>query len=161
MTICELRQILNYNPETGAWSWRVRRGGRALAGSPAGWVEKSTGYLRIRIAGRTEYAHRLAFLYMEGSLPPNDVDHIDGNHENCIWANLRHATTSQNLANKSVQSNSKSGIKGVRFRYGIWEARLTANGRQVHRSTHQTMEDAARAYASAATTHHGEFARVS
>ena len=155
-----LKSVLNYEPATGAWTWRVRRGGTANAGSPAGWLEKSTGYIRIAVLGVKEYGHRLAFLYVEGEFPPNDVDHIDRDGSNCRWANLRHATTSQNLAYRVVKKSSRSGVRGIRKRGSVWEVRVNKDGTQVHRSLHQNKEDAAAAYASAAKTHHGDFARL-
>lgn len=156
-----LKHVLHYDPDTGAWTWLVRRGGTANAGSIAGWIENSTGYLRITVLGRREYAHRLAFLYMEGSLPENDVDHRNRNPGDCRWNNLRRATTSQNLANRPIRTNNSCGVKGVRKRHNLWEARLSKNGSLVYRSVHPSREEAAAAYAAAAKEHFGEFARLS
>lgn len=160
LTQSALKEKLIYSPETGEWTWRVRRGGKAAAGSKAGWVERSTGYLRISVCNRKEYAHRLAFLYMTGELPKNDVDHIDCNPANCRWSNLRPATTSQNLAYRRTPTN-RSGVRGVRYKNGKWEVRLQAGGLIIHRSTHLRIEDAAKAYAAASKRHHGEFGRTS
>jgi hypothetical protein len=160
ITVERVRELLSYDKETGAWTWRVRRGGLANAGAPAGWIEKETGYLRISISNVKEYAHRLAFLYVIGEWPENDVDHIDGDPSNCRWRNLRPATTSQNLANKAIQSNNTCGIKGVRQRSRKWEARVVVNGILKHRSVHATKEEAALAYAAAAKENFAEFART-
>jgi hypothetical protein len=48
------------------------------------------------------FAHRLAFLYMDGALPPADkcVDHINGNPKDNRWDNLRIVTQFVNQQNR-------------------------------------------------------------
>jgi hypothetical protein len=47
------------------------------------------GYIQIMIDKKLIFAHRLAFLYMDGALPPADkcVDHINGNPKDNRWDN--------------------------------------------------------------------------
>ena len=60
----------------------------------------------IRIRGKAYYSHRLAFLYMTGEWPLEEVDHIDRNPYNDAWVNLRKATSSLNKWNQERHMNS-------------------------------------------------------
>lgn len=88
LTQTQLREVLKYNPTTGAFTWRKtlsthkKRG--ALAGSTF-W----DGTVFIYIDSTRYVAARLAYLYMTGAMPEWRVTHIDGNRRNNKWANLR------------------------------------------------------------------------
>ena len=97
ITQARLKELLRYDPETGVFTWRATGKGRRL-NRQAGTVQ-ATGYLTITIDWRIHLAHRLAFLYVVGDWPPNEIDHIDGDQSNNRWCNLRPATRSQNMAN--------------------------------------------------------------
>jgi hypothetical protein len=80
LTAARLRELLNYEPATGIFRWRVRRTRKALAGTQAGYVQvslrsKDTGYRRIRVDGRKYRAGRLAWLWMMGRWPRHNVGH--------------------------------------------------------------------------------------
>jgi hypothetical protein len=68
LTAERLREVLDYNPETGVFTWKVRTSIRVVAGKVAGSVGKR-GYLIIGVGGRNYYAHRLAWLHMTGEWP--------------------------------------------------------------------------------------------
>ena len=102
-----LKEILHYNPDTGKWIWLKPLNKRIIVGSKAGSYD-SKGYLQIGIFGNNYRAHRLAFLYMENILP-KEVDHIDRNPSNCIWKNLKKCTHIENLANRIISRNQKTG----------------------------------------------------
>lgn len=110
-----LREIFTYEPATGAFRWRINRPPRGFAGQIAG-NDNGRGYIKISIGGKRYYAHRMAFLYMTGSVPA-EIDHINENKSDNRWVNLREATRSQNNANVS-------GRKGIRSRHGRWYARF-------------------------------------
>ena len=65
-----LREVLDYNPETGEFRWRARKGvpfwirPGMLAGGNYG-----RGYRGITIDGRLYPTHRLAWLWMTGRWP--------------------------------------------------------------------------------------------
>lgn len=160
LTRARLQDILVYDPVTGLFRWRHHRGSKP-AGSLAGTIDRH-GYLRITIDGRGYRAHRLAFLYMEGALPPDQVDHINGEKIDNRWANLRHASRLQNARNKGIRINNKTGFIGVsicpetkRFRASIFH---DGKGRNIGRYDYAV--DAARAYDAAATKQFGQFARL-
>ena len=90
ITQSELKELLNYDPATGVFTWLVSRG-RVKASSVAGHVH-SRGYIVIMVDGRRHLAHRLAFVYMTGTFPDDQVDHINEIKADNRWINLREAT---------------------------------------------------------------------
>ncbi len=67
------------------------------------------------IGKRAYLAYRLAWLYMTGKYPVDEIDHIDKDHSNDKWSNLRVASRSENERNKGAKKSNVSGIKGVKF----------------------------------------------
>jgi hypothetical protein len=138
---------------------------RGKVGDVMGCIN-SGGRKVIRIDGRMYYASRLAFLYMTGSFPTYEVDHIDRDRLNNRWENLREATRSQNCGNKSGGgrlSKLSPLPKGV-CRQGsrTFGARITKGGaRNVWLGTFDTVAEAAAAYIAAAQARYGEFASAS
>lgn len=122
-----LKELLNYSPETGDFSWRVRRGSAGV-GKIAGRINND-GYIGIGINDKKYQAHRLVFLYMEGKFPDKETDHINKDRKDNRWANLRHATRRQNARNRSLPSTNKSGKIGVFYRkdIGKWVAFISSN----------------------------------
>jgi hypothetical protein len=82
-----LRERLRYDGGTGVFTRRVGSG-HARAGEIAGSVH-STGYVRIGIDGGKYTAHRLAWLYVHGVWPSDQIDHINRNRSDNRIANLR------------------------------------------------------------------------
>lgn len=108
----ELKDLLNYDPETGLFTWRFGRR-KAAAGAVAGYLNE-LGYVRIRIFGKPYAAGRLAYFYMTGSWPANEIDHMNGDSSNNSWANLRDVTGEWNEQNKGPSSSrNATGFMGV------------------------------------------------
>jgi hypothetical protein len=148
-----LRELLAYDPETGAFTWRVGQ----RAGKVAGSVH-SKGYARIWVGGRSYRAHRLAWLYVTGAWPVAQLDHANGARDDNRFVNLREATNAENGHNR--KTNNPCGFKGVRQQKKRWCARIGKNGRRIFLGLFATPEEAHAAYVAAATEHHGEFARA-
>ena len=129
-----LREILDYNPETGIFTWRQNRPGGVKSGTQAGCICSTKGYHRISADGNLYLAHRLAFLWMDGYLPENGVDHIDRIKTNNKWKNLREASKVCNARNCGTNKINKSGIVGVYFKkeFKKWCAEITINGKKIH-----------------------------
>jgi hypothetical protein len=127
-----LKELLHYEPETGVFEWReYRRGMRPdrVAGSP-----NSKGYLLIKIDYNSHRAHRLAFLYMTGKLPTEQVDHINHNRADNRWDNLRLVCNAENHRNCSMYSHNTSGVTGV-FWYkplNKWQAGVMVDQKHHH-----------------------------
>lgn len=156
LTIERLRELFIYDPLSGVFTRRIRCQGLpigTIAGRPNGG-----GYLRISIDGRDYRAHRLAWFYVHGCWPSLCLDHINGNGCDNRIANLRQATTVQNMANRRAKGGRL--LKGITRHYGKWHAQIRHNGRVVHLGDFETAEQAAAVYAAKAKEIHGEFARA-
>jgi len=130
----ELKESLHYNPETGVFVWLASPHGKVNAGDIAGFTDKTTGYIKITVNSKKNYAHRLAWLYMTGEWPEDQIDHDDRVRANNKWDNLFAATNQENNKNKSKQKNNTSGVTGVSWfaRDKIWRARVTINDKEKH-----------------------------
>lgn len=166
-----IKRLLDYNPETGAFTWKERppsdfpllrlyeRWRKSFAGRPAGTVNGS-GHLVIRINNQRVRAHRLAWLIMTGEQPPPEIGHRDRNPANNRWRNLREATRSQNNANSKTKSTNTSGFRGVsRHQDGRWYAYANFEGKRHYLGLHDTAEQAAEVAAAKRLELHQEFAR--
>ena len=158
-TIEELREYLDYEPETGVLRWKKALGSRAKAGAIAGCVY-SNGYFVVKFNKARLLTHRVAFALHHGRWPHPCCDHVDGNTQNNCAKNLRESSFSQNQQNKRIARNNSSGIKGVSkhaSRSG-WIARLKLNGK-VCGKYFRNLEDAAAWVRQTREQLHGEFAR--
>lgn len=160
LTSARVREALHYDPETGFFTWLVDRG-RARAGARAVSVY-SKGYPGIGLDGERHAAHRVAWLYVTGSWPERQIDHIDGAKNNNAWRNLRSATHAQNKQNVGKPSTNTTGFKGVcrsqnRKRFYAY---IRSNGAHLYLGAFDTPEEAHAAYCTAAERLHGEFARA-
>lgn len=159
LTLAALKAEWDYNPDTGLFT-RLQRSTRAGVGFVAGSTSKSR-IIRVSCKCGMQYkAHRLAWFYMTGGWPPDQIDHIDCNPRNNKFNNLRLATNSQNHCNKISPLNT-SGHKGVvRAPIGRWGAQIKKLGEHHWLGTYDTFEAAAEAYREAAKRLHGEYARI-
>lgn len=144
-----VKELLNYDPITGIFTWKVNVSSTGRAGNVAG-SDNGAGYLLIRVDKRLYLAHRLAALYMEGQFPPALIDHLDMNKSNNRWANLRHATKAENAQNKlkAQANNALSGLLGVYWNAvnKQWGAKVNFNRKQHHAGFFETPELAHAAY---------------
>lgn len=148
ITALKLRERLQYDPITGRWIW-LRSPRPGYAGRPAGSLD-AKGYWCIKIDGQSYKASRLAYLYMTGEWPDDEMDHADGITWNDVWTNLRPATRTENNQNRR---NGYEGV-GVIRHHSKWKATV---GR-IYLGLFDTYEEAVAARDSAAKELHGEFA---
>lgn len=172
-----VRQVLDYNPETGDMIWRERpvthfRKGKHSAERVrdmwnATWVGKIAGATGdqgrklIRLDGHLYKAHRLIWLWMMGDWPDGEVDHRDLNKGNNRWTNLRLATHAQNNMNKPLQKNNVSGLKGVSWssRDKAWAAEVRDQAVRLRKAGFKSKELAAAWVCEQRAALHGQFAR--
>lgn len=159
-----VNNAVQYCPTTGRFRWRVRADMSAqwngrYAGKVAGSLT-SVGYISIRLNNRPFQAHRLAWLLVHGSFPPDTIDHINRNRTDNRIANLRLATRQENNRNRNVRSDNTSGVTGVYWnkKLGKWAGSICTGGKRMHLGVFDTIEGARAAYDAAAADHFGEFA---
>lgn len=153
-----LKEYLKYFPDTGHFVWikKPRRKPEGMVGTIAGSFDFNDGYRRIQFRGKSYRAHRLAFLYMEGSFPEHLVDHINGIVDDNRWSNLRRATHSENCKNVRPIKNA-SGYRGI-FKSGNgWAARGMHNKKFQYLGQFKTAKEASDAYELWAKSIHGKF----
>ena len=161
ITMFRVFELLDYNPETGNFTWKINRRGRRQQGMAAGCVN-TNGYVRISIDYRLYNAQRLAWLFTTGKWPTKLIDHIDGNPANNCAANLRECDYIQNGANRKISSANTSGYKGVSKikSTGKWGAWIKVAGKSKNLGANfNTPEEAHEAYKKASDQMHGKFGR--
>ena len=156
-----IRSLLDYDPETGIFRFRVRLGGRASIGKIAGCLDRKR-YHRLKINGHLYNASRVAWLHVTGEWPLRLIDHIDGDPSNTRFANLRPATYTENARNSRKTTRNTSGYKGVSYKKdrNKYAAHIRINGKLKHLGYSNTPEGAAKLYNDAAKEHFGDFVRT-
>ena len=156
----ELKALLNYDSETGVFTWKIRLSYNVPAGAEAGCIEKTYGYHLIGIGKASYRAHRLAWLYMTGEMPSVHIDHINGNKADNRFANLRKASYAENGRNAKLSITNKSGVKGVSWHKSnqLWVANLRVNKKHKYIGGFKTIEEAANAIKQAREELHGQYA---
>ena len=124
----DLKDYLYYDPETGSFTWIKKTGLRPFVGRTAG-TKNSKGYIVITLKRKLYKAHRLAFFYMTGSWPKDQVDHINHVRDDNRWLNLEEATNQSNQKNRSLDTRNKSGVTGVYWckKDERWRAQMRVN----------------------------------
>ena len=152
LTAESVHKILEYNPETGIFTYRISRGRGGKVGAIAGSLH-SSGYIFI---GRYK-AHRLAWLYVTG-VWPNEIDHINGVKHDNRWSNLRETTHSINMQNqyKVRRHNKSTGVLGVYAVGDKFQASIRTNGVLKFLGYFKTTEEAHAAYLEAKRKFHPE-----
>lgn len=156
----DLHDLLDYDPESGLFRWRKKRW-RSAAGSVAG-CRHVGGYIKIVVKQHRLLAHRMAWLYVHGVWPPEEIDHIDGNRANNAISNLRLASRAENQCNTGVPRNNTTGHKGIKFdaRRGMWSAEIQYRRTRKWLGHFKSAEDASASYQAAARELFGEFRRT-
>ncbi len=147
-TRAQVASIIEYDPETGLFRWKVHQGGRRAKGWFAGAEEH--GYRAISVRGRLQRAHRIAWLLMTGDWPALEIDHIDGDRANNRWSNLREVPHAINSHNQQRPSrNSATGVLGVTrgaSKTSPYIAGIRVDGKRIHLGSFATIEEARDAY---------------
>ena len=160
LTHSYLKEHLHYSIITGKFYWiKPRQNIKVL--SVAGNTY-SNGYRYVELNGKAHRAHRLAWFWVTGEWPVNNIDHKNGVRDANYWLNIRNATSSQNQHNKGMQSNNKSGFKGVSWdtTANKWRADIRLNCKSKFLGFGLTPEEAHEKRLRAEKEFHGEFARA-
>ncbi len=153
-----VRQLFDYNAETGSLSWRARPSGHFSSESYcARWNSTHAGnevrgkavngYLRVNIGGVVHLAHRVIWLHVHGYMP-DYLDHVNGRREDNRLTNLRPVKQTDNARNACRPTTNTSGVVGVSFdsTYQTWHAYIgVGEGKRKSLGYFITKEEAAAA----------------
>ncbi len=155
-----LCEFLRYDQTTGFFYWNCARP-KTRVGQRAGTYKHHKKYVLIEILGTCYQAHRLAWFYMTGQWPKDQIDHINMDRCDNRFVNLREATNGQNAVNK--KHANRTGFKGVKHCAWLKEnpfmAQIRRDNKIAYLGCFPTAEEAHEAYKKAAIEIHGEYAR--
>lgn len=152
-----LRQLLDYDPETGLLKWRYRDRGwftsdrihkswnGKLAGREAFCGLDNYGYKRGTIAKGVIRAHLVIWTMVHGAPPCGFIDHINHDKTDNRLCNLREITKRENHLNMSRSKANTTGVTGVSFVKKRWQAMITVNHESIYLGRFDRIEDAAEA----------------
>lgn len=108
---------------------------------------------------RHEVLHRILMRCPDDRM----VDHINGNTLDNRRVNLRICDHAENMKNRRIHSNNRSGVKGV-YRDATeknirWRAQIRVEGKKICIGSFASPEEAEAAYLEASKRYHGEFSR--
>jgi hypothetical protein len=148
----KLKSLIHYDLQTGIFT-RIGRNYKKTG------ALKSTGYIDLFVQKKSYKAHRLAWLYVTGSFPEFELDHINKNKSDNRFVNLRIATRQQNIQNTKIRKDNSSGYRGVYFckQTKKWRARAYWNKKSISLGLHDSKELASNAYKEFAIKNHNEF----
>jgi hypothetical protein len=149
-----LKDLLDYDAITGIFTWKYRekryfKTDRAWSSWNSKYAQNeagsdSNGYILIGIFYVRYKAHRLAWLYITGRWPKNQIDHINGNGSDNRIENIRDVPQQENQRNASLREDNTSGVTGVSFHLmsGKWRATIRYDDKYVHLGTFGTKMEA-------------------
>jgi len=146
LTAVLLREEFDYSQSSGKFTRKQTRSAQKI-GSEAG-CKMNNGYLCIRVSGKLYLAHRLAWLYVYGSWPECQVDHINGKRDDNRIQNLRGATQKFNSQNIRA-SRGASGLLGAHIRDDHFRSSIAVDGKTLNLGTFRTAPEAHAAYLAA------------
>jgi hypothetical protein len=161
LTHAYLREHLHYSIITGKFYWLKPTTNIIQVGDVAGSFDDK-GYRFIRINRKKHLTHRLAWFWVIGEWPENNIDHVSGVRDANYWLNIREATVSQNNCNVGLKPANTSGYKGVSWHKASqkWRAQIRHNSKPKHLGSFVDIEEAYFERLKAEKELHGEFARA-
>lgn len=148
LTAARVRELLDYDPSSGLFTWRTSRG-RRWAGDAAGF-RRADGYVRLKIDQQAVWAHRLAWFYVHGAWPTGQIDHINGDPSDNRLCNLRDVSPQVNMQNERRARRRKNGgsLLGAHWSrtWKRWSSSINVDGRLKHIGWFDTEQQAHEAY---------------
>ncbi|MEP0316735.1 MAG: HNH endonuclease signature motif containing protein [Hyphomonas sp.] len=148
-----LRELVDYDPDTGLFVWR-ERGQRHIqgdqpvaiwnsqwAGKPAFTTPTDGGYLRGSIFNVDYKAHRVAWAIHHGVWPENEIDHINRVKTDNRMCNLRDVDRQTNQDNMEPQWDSYE-MRYIGFQRGRFRVRIRIRGKRRYFGSYETIEKA-------------------
>lgn len=152
-----LKKYLTYSPDTGLFHWILASSDKTKIGDLAGCM-RPDGYIKIKIFGKSYLAHRLAWFFVHGEWPDEEIDHINRIRSDNRLVNLRSVLKRQQQQNMKLTIKNTSGFVGVsRGRNGRWRASLVIKKKFISLGVFDTPEEASSVYVAAKAKHHELF----
>lgn len=130
----------------GCFTQQVKKYSNKQHGDVLGCIHKTKGYLYLNLKGKTYRAQRVAFLFMTGNWPVEQVDHINGIKSDNRWINLRDVSALVNSENRGMWRTNRSGYKGVCYNKveNKWQVLCRYKGVQVYAGYYEDVHEAGR-----------------
>lgn len=156
VTVDQVREAFDYDPESGWLIWKKKTGPNARVGHRAGFV--NSRYRKVRLHGADYFEHRIIWLHVHGEWPADCIDHVNRDCFDNRLVNLRNASFSLNQANAKMRSDNSTGFKGVYYLKDCNQ--FVAQVRKKRIGVFESAEAAYAAYCRAAKEEFGQFARL-
>ena len=154
-----LKELVNYDSETGDFTWKKRcikefskyshlnSWNTRFANNVAGCIDKSSGYMSITVEGKSYKLHRLVWLFTYGYFPENEIDHISRVKTDNRLVNLREVSSTCNMRNRDKMCTNTSGVTGVSWskRKGKWNSQISISGKGINLGSYIDFEGAVKA----------------
>ena len=143
LTQARLKELLHYDPDTGIFTWIKKSKKSIPVGSVAG-AQHNQGYRSLCIDYKRYLAHRIAWLYIFGEMPPGFIDHINRNRSDNRISNLRVVDRSGNQQNHKIRKDNTSGISGIYWhkQRKKWHVRIWIKRKSRNVGLFETIEEA-------------------
>lgn len=153
-----LKDFMDYNPDTGIFTWKKYRCQTAIAGQQVNCKDQK-GYVIFGWKRHYYRAHHVAWWWVTGKMPQGEIDHVNNVRHDNRFINLREASSTQNNHNRLRPITNTRGVKGVNWHkhQGKWVARITVNGARISLGYYHSLEMAEQAMRDAREFYHGEF----
>ncbi|ABN47338.2 putative NHN endonuclease [Salmonella phage SETP3] len=154
----DIKDFLSYDPDTGIFKWVKHRCQTAKPGDVVTYKDRK-GYILLGWNRVYYRAHRLAWWWVYGVMPTEQIDHINGIRDDNRICNLRLADEFQQNHNRKTPVTNTSGVKGVNWskHHSAWCARVTFKGTRYQIGYFQNINDAEVSLREFREKLHGEF----
>ena len=142
-----IKESLDYNSNTGVFTWKVYKGPQAHPKDVAGSIT-NYGQVMININGEKILAHRLAWYFVHGVWPEHNIFHINGNKTDNRIENLREVDPTTAALERPKAKNNTSGYKGVTYNKANdrWVAQIVHRGSHLYLGSFKSKTEAHVAY---------------
>lgn len=149
-----LRDMFDYREDGNL----IRKDTGAIVGSKPKVATRNRRYAATKIKGQHFCVHKLIYMYHHGEMP-DQIDHINVDSLDNRIENLRPATNQQNMSNRNLFKNNKSGYKGVCWhkQHKKWGVTIGINGLFKHLGYFEDLELAGLVSIEARDKYHGKY----
>lgn len=156
----------DYDPATGILKNKVSGHGIVIGARAGVFAYRDRAHTipkdrRLAVCRKTYVEQNIIWLWMTGTWPKHEVDHVDHDPFNNKWANLREAEDSENNANRRSPNRKVGRLKWVTQRRGKYEAQVQWRRKHYHVGVFPTEQEAHDAAYAVARRLHGQFVNKS